>query len=200
MHSTLDRLRRNSINLRHLLEVLDRQLRALQRGHAPDYPLMRDILYYLSRMPNRCQYRCEDMVYERLLRRWPDVAASLKRLPAVRQHLSDRGHRQLALTEAVLDEATVSRSSLYALGRDFVGAYRTHLRRVEQALYAPAENILTAADWLVIETELHWRDDPLGGEQVEAQYQNLQDRIAVEMAACRRDDSGLELCDACAAA
>lgn len=200
MNAILTRLRQDNDNLHHLLDVLDRQLRALQRGHAPDYQLMRDILHYLSQMPSRCRHRCEDRVRERLLRRQPELTGPLQQLSALREHLTDRSRECLTLTEAVLDEATVSRQALYTLGHDYVGAYRSHLRHIEHVLCRPAADALRAADWLLLETELHWREDRLSGEQVEAHYQSLRDRIAVEMASCHRDEAGLELCDACAAA
>ena len=77
MIGSIERLRREQDALYYLLHGLERQLVALQRDRKPNYPLMRDILHYLTEYADRYHHPYEDLLYRRLAERNPAMEAAV---------------------------------------------------------------------------------------------------------------------------
>ena len=200
MIAAIQRLRQEHEDLSRLLDVLERQLDAILGEQTPDYHLMRNILHYLMEYPNHYHHPYEDLVYDRLAKRRPDMANLVKYFFEEHDRLATLGWQSLSLVENVLNGGIIAREEMHAAGSTYARAYRAHMQRENEEIFAPAEAYLTAEDWLQIDMMFHRRPDPLFGPEVAAEYQALHDCIGIETAQRSRDRTGKESCSACSTA
>lgn len=198
MPKAADRLQRQHQHISRLLTVVERQLGALARGRAPDYQLMRDVFEYLADYPDRYHHPYEDFVFARLVKQRPEETERVRSLADQHALLVAYGRQVQGPLTDLLHGSVIPRSELLALGRAYVDEYRDHLRHELEAL-AAATRHLTPADWIQIDTAFYWQPDPLFGQHVEARYQLLADRIAIEFDKRIRNDAGEEICSVCGA-
>jgi hemerythrin-like domain-containing protein len=65
---------------RRLLTLLQKQLDVFHGGESPNYELMMDIVSYLREYSDRLHHPREDVAFERLAQRAPELALPLARL------------------------------------------------------------------------------------------------------------------------
>ena len=89
MSETLDRLHREHKDLARLLDILEAELARFYAAGAPDYEVMLAIADYFTDYPAACHHPKEDLVYEALVARRPDLADSVGDIVA--EHVSIGG-------------------------------------------------------------------------------------------------------------
>ncbi|MCK5435948.1 MAG: hemerythrin domain-containing protein [Nitrosomonadaceae bacterium] len=77
-------LRKEHVNFKKLLNLLDAQLDLLHRGEDPDYQLMTDILYYMTQYSDLIHHPREEAIFSLLLER--DSSAEQDVAEITRQH------------------------------------------------------------------------------------------------------------------
>lgn len=195
MITVIQRLTQEHQDLCRLLDVLARQLNFIQEGQIPDYYRMRNILHYLMEYPGYYHDPYEDLMYDRLAERKPQMADVIKSLYEEHDRLAVLGWQALTLVQSVLD-GSVPRAQVYALGSAYVSAYRAHMQRVSEEIFTAANVYLTPVDWLQIDAMFACRPDPIFGPEAAAEYQALRDCSAIETGQRRSGSEGEECCNA----
>jgi hemerythrin-like domain-containing protein len=148
------------------------------RGTPPAFEVLRAMLFYIDEFPERLHHRKESELFFPLIRdHRPDAAEVLDRL--------DRDHSQGEKAIRELEHALLawefmgdSRRSAFeeALAR-YQGFYLAHMRQEEEDIIPLALEVLTEADWRVLDEAFAENRDPLTGHAPQAQYERLFSKI-----------------------
>ncbi len=160
-----------------VLSVLERQMAIFEDGGAPDFDLIRCTLEYSLDYPNLCHHPKEDLVYGRLRDRFPAAAEAIGDLLEDHARLAALTRRFAETVDAVLKGDELPRAQVMGMAREFVQAYRRHIRIEEDRVFPMAERRLTAEDWDEVDAAAADPDDPLFGAEVAEQYRALFDEI-----------------------
>ncbi len=151
---------------------------AHREGHAPDFSVLRAMLFYVDEFPERLHHPKEsELLFPRLRERCPELRATLDRLDA--DH--DRGQaaiRELALALLAFEVMGGQRRQDFvdALAR-YVDAYLAHMGAEEAEVLPAARAHLTEADWAALDAAFAANRDPLTGHEAEQVFQPLFQKI-----------------------
>lgn len=177
MTDVLDAIHEDHTNMAQLLNALERQLHVFDAGDTPDYDIVRGVVAYCLDFPNLYHHPKEDLVFERLQAVDPDAAAKVGDLPGEHGELAARTRRLQEAVAAVLDDLEVPRGRFDAALREFLDAYRRHMKEEERTFLPAARHALSAEDLATIETRLRRPDDPLFGAPDEDRFAALRQDI-----------------------
>jgi len=173
MSDTIAALDRDHANVARLLELLESEILAIEVGKTPDYPLLQDIMRYMTQYPDRFHHPKEDLIFVQLLKRDPGARADVDDL--LEEHISiglaGQKFDRLLRTSSV--DSVDLREQLGTSGLGYIRALREHMLKEERKLFPLAKVILTKEDWQVIDTEVDAIEDPLFGAAIADEYQRL---------------------------
>ena len=173
MSNVIAALERDHANIAKLLDILESEILAIEVGKTPDYPLLQDIMRYMTQYPDRFHHPKEDLIFVQLLKREPGVRDDVEDL--LEEHISialaGQEFDRLLRTSAV--DSVEVREQLGASGFAYIRALREHMLKEERKLFALAKVIFTKEDWQVIDEDVDAIEDPLFGEMVADAYQRL---------------------------
>ncbi len=164
---------------RRLLTLLHKQLDAFHGGENPNYELMLDIVSYLREYSDRVHHPREDVAFDRLAQRAPELALPLARLKQEHRVIARAGEVLVGHLEAILSDAVVPRAEVEMAVATYLVYYGNHIAKEEEDVLARAASLLGAEDWAAVKDAAHGRD-PLFGEPPEERFRSLRRRIALE--------------------
>lgn len=130
-----------------LLQELQQQLDLFHRGERPDYERMCDIVTYLRSHGDTAHHPREDVAFERLSRRCPDMKLALARLAQEHRVIAQAGQALLQSIEAILGGTMVPRGELETAVATYLVYYGNHIAKEEEDVLTRAAQHLTAEDW-----------------------------------------------------
>jgi hemerythrin-like domain-containing protein len=161
-----------------LLEILESEILAIEVGKTPDFPLMQDIMRYMSEHSDRFHHPKEDLIFAQLLRRDPDVRADVEDLIEEHFLISMAGREFAALLRTSGVDSIDAREQLGIVGCKYVRAQRNHMNKEERKLFPMAARLFTEKEWQDIDDAVKNIDDPLFDEMTVDDYQRLYRLIA----------------------
>jgi len=178
MENEIAKLRKEHVNFRKLLDLLEVQLELFHREQRPDYELMTDILYYIIHYPDLFHHPKEDVIFSRRMKREPSVAKSVEELARQHRVIAESGARLHENLKSVITGALMPRQVIEAPGLVYVTYYRTHMDKEESDLFGSADKMLRGDEWKKIYAETRSQPDPIFGKAVEERYRTLYRYIA----------------------
>lgn len=165
------------------LEAMLRSLLLLLAQHrrqdsAPDFAVLRAMLFYIDEFPERLHHAKESkLLFPRLRLRSSKADKVLDRLD--REHASgERAIRDLEhalLAYEVMGGAR--REAFEDAARQYVDFYLGHMRVEETEVLPLAREVLTHEDWTLLDAAFLLNRDPLTGHPPAQEYQALFTRI-----------------------
>ena len=187
MTDNIARWRAEHINFARLLDLLEGQLDLFHKGDAPSYPLMLDVMYYMTHYPDLFHHPKEDLAFAKVREREASAKAVVDELMGQHIVLRESGGKLVEHLDGIVNGAAIlARESVEAPGRTYVEYFRNHMHKEETELFPSASTVLRKEDWAAIDAVMHDRQDPLFGKTVEKRYEALQRQIARE-AGCECD-------------
>lgn len=175
---TLALLRTDHKNMARVLAVLEHQIRDAQSDRPIALPLIKMIFTYFREYPRKVHHPKEDLIYSALALRAPaDVANSAFHALADHRDLLDRMD---PLDQAVrfLDDDSPSALEIFGYqARQFIEQQRRHMMLEETQLFPRAAELLTEADWSVIDRYLADDHDLAFGLEPSGPYEKLRGAI-----------------------
>jgi hemerythrin-like domain-containing protein len=177
MTGMIELLRNEHRDIEKLLLVLEEELSVFGRRERPDYEIIQGIISYFQDYPDCCHHPKEDMIFEKLKTRDPDVAASIGDLEA--EHLDEAGRLQRVadVIRKTLSNRDVSRPTFENVMRDFIVHQRQHMIMEERVLFPAAINRLYPEDWTEIGVNWNQEKDSMFNVAMEEKCHSLRDRI-----------------------
>ncbi len=177
MSNVIAALDSDHANIAKLLELIESEILAIEVGKTPDYPLLQDIMRYMTHYPDRFHHPKEDLIFAQLLKREPGARADVDDL--LEEHISSglagQEFDRLLHTSGV--DSVEVREQLSTAGFAYSRALREHMLKEEGKLYPLAMEVLTNEDWQVIDEEVDAVDDPVFGAAIADGYQRLYQLI-----------------------
>lgn len=160
-------------NAWRLLDILEEYLGALSEQRTLDHIRMLDVMRYMTDYPDLFHHPREDLMLERLVRRDPEARELAHEILEEHQVIAEKGKRFWQRLRAAVNIPGLPIEGLETEGRDYVTTMRSHMRKEESAVLPRARKKLGADDWMAIRENMEARDDPLFGQEVEAEYEAL---------------------------
>jgi len=173
MSQVIAALNSDHANVAKLLDLLESEILAIEVGKTPDYPLLRNIMQYITQYPDRYHHPKEDLIFAQLVRREPEIRVDVEAL--LKEHVSLRVaglEFECSLRTTNIDSVNV-REGLAAAGFAYIRALREHMLIEEGILFPIAMEVLTKEDWKLIEEQVDTFEDPLFGSVIADEYQRL---------------------------
>ena len=151
---------------------------AHREGHAPDFSVLRAMLFYVDEFPERLHHPKEsELLFPRLRERCPELRATLDRLDA------DHARGEAAIRE--LEHALLAYEVLGSQRRlafegaltRYVDGYLTHMGAEESEVLPAARAHLTEADWVALDLAFGANRDPLTGHEADFTFKPLFQKI-----------------------
>lgn len=164
-------------NVARMLDLLERQLIRVRHMQPADFDLMRDIMHYMTRYPDRTHHPMEDLVIHKLIQYEPSAREMGTTILREHESLADKGKHFLDMLVQVTDGAMVPREDIETAGRDYVEFLRSHMQKEDERLFPLARKRLTEDDWNEIGRAMVHRQDPVFGPIVDDQFRALSEFI-----------------------
>lgn len=160
-----------------VLDLIQQQVTNMARRAPLNYHLLERTFDYLSGYPDQCHHPKEDLVYRKLLSRFPDMAEPLEDLVGQHEKLADltRGLTR-AIGESRNGPPTVNEGLADQL-RTFVDFYRLHMLMEERHFFPLALQRLSRKDFAEIDFTLFDQPDRLFNRGAEETFAALHDAI-----------------------
>ena len=173
MPQVIKALERDHANIGRVLDLLESEILAIDVGKTPDYPLLQDIMCYVTQYPDRFHHPKEDLVFAQILQREPGVHADIETL--LKEHISiglaGRKFERLLRTSNI--DSVKVRERLGNAGSAYIRALREHMSEEERKLFALAKMVFTKEDWQAIDAAVDAIEDPLFGTEINKGYERL---------------------------
>ncbi|MCP4997034.1 MAG: hemerythrin domain-containing protein [Gammaproteobacteria bacterium] len=186
MHKILERLYREHTNLNQILDLLDAQLNAFNRGDSPDYDLLIELLDYTETFADQMHHPLEDLIYARV--NPGEEHAVFDRLQSEHQSLVQFTRKFRQSLEGILCDGVMSREELETQGHEFLALQRQHLHLEEEEAFPLVDKLLGEEDWHEISNQLPRHEDPVFSHPDQIRFQNLFKYLADESG----DDQGVK--------
>lgn len=164
-----------SAMLTSILLLIEQQRR---QSTAPNFAVLRAMLFYLDEFPEKRHHRKESaLLFPKLRARTPLARELLDRLD--QDHA--RGESKIRELEHALlgfEMLGQSRRAAFELAaKQYVDFYLAHMALEEREILPLAERALTAQDWSELDEAFEQNRDPLTGHDPEPDYRALFTRI-----------------------
>ena len=178
MTATLKILRDEHAALASVLRSMPPLVAVTRGGGAPDFALLRDMVFYVADFPERQHHRKEsELLFPKLRARAPWARELLDRL--------EEEHARSEFWIRTLEHALTAwevigdgrRAAFAGAVQRYTAFYLAHMALEEREIMPLALQALTPADWSELDGALTPEPDPITGLEPEAAYRTLLDRI-----------------------
>jgi hemerythrin-like domain-containing protein len=153
---------------------------AHREGEAPDFGVLRAMLFYVDQFPERLHHPKEsELLFPRVRERCPELAATLDRLDNDHAR-GEASIRELEHTLLAYEVLGASRRQAFvdALGR-YVDGYLCHMAAEEAEVLPAAIKHLTEADWAALDLAFAANRDPMTGHEADDVFKPLFRKIVM---------------------
>jgi hemerythrin-like domain-containing protein len=168
-------------NIGKLLDTVIEELGSSAGGaiEKPNYLLITGILDYLHSYSDGFHHPREDLLFEHLGKRLPELEPAMEALLEEHQWLDAEGQKlEQALNKHLKGPHGAERNPrLNSQCRRYVKKLKAHLHMEETEVFTRTE-ALQRHDWMAIDKGLAYQPDPLFGWEVQQRYEELADALA----------------------
>lgn len=129
------------------LDELHRHIDRFHSGERPDYERMLGIIDALRETGDASHHPREDVAFERLAQRRPDLALPLARLKQEHRVIARAGEKLRELLSEALDGAVLPRAELEVAAATYLVYYGNHIAHEEEDILGAAAQALSEQDW-----------------------------------------------------
>lgn len=181
MSNEISRLRKEHLNFKKMLNLLEKQLDHLHNDKETNYQIMADILCYMTEYSDVSHHPREEVIFSLLAKH--NSAAKNEIAEITRQHhtLEEIGSDFHEKLEHIIncENEIIQLKEIETPGRMYVSTLRTHMQKEEQGLFVMAEKLFNDDDWKKIESDMQISiSDPIFGSDVEERFNFLCNQLS----------------------
>ncbi len=173
----LDKLKRDHVNLKRLLDLLSQELDAFFAGEESDFDLKIELLDYIEHYAEQVHHPTEDLIYQMALPKLDKGEILLQRLSREHGDLVGAARRFRETLEGIVQGEVMSRDEVETRGREFVALQRKHIDLEEHEVFPLLENMLTDQQWNEIMAKAPEGEDPIFSWQDYNRFRSLIDYL-----------------------
>jgi hemerythrin-like domain-containing protein len=173
----LDKLKRDHVNLKRLLDLLSQELDAFFAGEESNFDLKIELLDYIEHYAEQVHHPTEDLIYLAALPKLEQGEALLQRLSREHGNLVGAARRFRETLEGIVQGEVMSRDEVETRGREFVALQRQHIDLEEHEVFPLLEHALTEAQWSEIAAKAPKDEDPIFSWQDYNRFRSLIDYL-----------------------
>lgn len=181
----IERIRREHGYMARLLAILRSKLHQLKNEQGVNYTLLREIVDYLGSHSETVHHPKEDIIYRYYIEHYGQQN-EIENLEKEHSELSAITHDFLDIVDMILQDAVVPQHVFIEQLEAFISSQKQHLELEEQSILPLISQTFTIADWQAVEAQ--WsqsEDDPVFGETIAEQYQQLAQRVRQTASECQ---------------
>jgi len=170
-------LREDHRNMARVLDLMDGLVQEMEQDKDPDFELFNEIMRYMTVYPDAVHHPMEDIVYEELRSRRPDLSEDLDHVPddhADIAHLSTLLRNEV---EAVNAGAAVRRNKMIEDATAYILRLRNHMQWEEDDLFRRIDLMLEAEPYKVDVGDIGRIKDPVFELEIEAGFRRLLESL-----------------------
>ncbi len=173
MSTLLERLHRDHIILRRLLDLLTSQLDAFFAGRESNFDLKIELLDFIEHYAEQIHHPTEDLIFQVAKNRCSEDGGLFERIGDQHRDLEALTHRFRETLEGVVQGEVMPREEVEVRGREFVALQRQHIDQEEQEIFPLLEKCLIAEDWESLLAEAPLGEDELFSREDFARFRGL---------------------------
>ncbi len=178
MHDIMKGLQKDHQNLAQVLEIMQLQLKRIAKGDDAALELMSDASNYIQSYPDLIHHPKEDKIFEVFQYRSGEEAEALETLTQQHENLpATTIEFQSKLDEAINGLGFISRDDLVKNIQDFIKLEWEHMNLEESVVFPLIDKTLKDKDWKLLEDLMEADSDPLFGDTIEENFENLYQSI-----------------------
>lgn len=178
----MDELRLDHRNMAIVLKIMESLVEEMEAGKDPDLELLEEIMRYMTIYPDAVHHPKEDVMYEKLRDRRPDLAEDLDHVPDEHREIARLGTVLRSEVEAINAGAAVRRQKMIEDTAAYITLLRNHMLWEEEDLFSRIDLMLNAEPYTVDISRIEPIKDPVFELEVEAGFRRLLDSLAVDSA------------------
>lgn len=166
-------LREDHRNMAMILDVLAETLNQAKADQDPDFELVEEIMRYMTVYPDAVHHPKEDLLYAKLEKLRPDLAAGLDEVDKDHHEIAALGTALRDDVDAIVAGAAVRREHFVADCENYIRRLRDHMQWEETDLFGRIDEMLadSSAD-TDLEQYIHIKD-PVFELEVEPAFRRL---------------------------
>jgi hemerythrin-like domain-containing protein len=169
--------RADHVNFDRLLKFLEEELERFHTDRDPDYPLMSEIMYYMTHYADALHHRKEHLVFERMKARNPQLGERIDDLTHQHARLREIGDEMSRELDDVMNGSMAPRERLEQAARMYIDELRAHMRAEETVIIPATAALLNDRDWSEIDAAIANFDDPVFGSAEHDKYARIRQQI-----------------------
>ena len=167
-------LREDHVNMALVLNILDGLVEQMDAGEDPDFELFDEIMRYMTVYPDAVHHPKEDIVYEQLREKRPDLSEHLDHVPDDHNDIAHLGSLLRDEVEAIIaGAAVVRRAKMIEDTAAYVSRLRNHIQWEEKDLFKRVDKMLDADAHKVDISDYEHIKDPVFELEIEAGFRRL---------------------------
>ena len=178
LSQVIEELREDHGNLRLLLDLLESESDTVTVDDEPDFELLHDIMQYMTVYSDAVHHPKEDVVYEKLRSKRPDLSEDLAHVPDDHRRIAELGLLLRSDVEAINAGAAVRREKMIEDTRAYITCLREHMTWEEEDLFRRIDLMLDAEPYKVDVSSIEHIKDPVFELEIEAGFRRLMDSLA----------------------
>lgn len=177
MSNLISQIHQDHVHMARILKLIESEIEALIAEEPRDLEVLDDSLRYLINYADKIHHAKEDIIFHRLQQVDPDSSELIEDIFREHQEIFKQGTEFYTLVQAVEVGDFVLRNEIVAKGTAYVSTLFSHMSKEEGDLLNRAGKMLTEEDIANLNLQHVTANDPLFGEEVQKEYEDLYDYI-----------------------
>lgn len=156
-----------------VLDLMDAVVTEMEEGRDPDFELLDEAMRYMTVYPDAVHHPKEDVVYEMLRVKRPDLGDGLESVPDDHAEIARLGSLLRSEIDAIVAGAPVRREKMIEDTAAYIGHLREHMGWEEQDLFRRVDAMLDTEEGTVDVAAYGHIKDPVFELEIEAGFRRL---------------------------
>lgn len=181
MVNEIFRLRKEHLNFKKMLNLLEEQLDCLHKGEEPDYQIMADIMRYMTEYSDVSHHPREEAIFSVLAERDSTAKEDIAEITMQHHTLDEAGSNFYRKLENLIngESEIMQLEEIETPGRMYITFLRSHMEKEEQGLFVKADKLFTNDDWNRARSDMKVSiSDPVFGKNVDERFCFLCDQLS----------------------